>query len=101
MGQRGEIDHVSFSSWEHKCTGMIWSLLLYVATPVEEDYFSSSILISYKETFRRNCLWSSSCYPDDRKADRETAENLAKQFICETFLYSDLPVPTTSFLALG
>lgn len=91
MGQRHETDHISFSSREHKCTGMIWSLLLYLATPVEEDYFNNIILVSYKETLRRKWLWSSSCCPDEGKADPERAENLAKHFLCETLLCSILP----------
>lgn len=70
VGQRGKTrktgetrqkDNVSFSCREHERSSTVWSPLVYLVTWVEEDYFSSSILASYKERLRRNWLWSSNC----------------------------------------
>lgn len=46
-------DNPGFSCKEHKCSSTIWSLIVYLATWVEEDDFGRSILASYKETLRK------------------------------------------------
>lgn len=63
---------------------MIGSLLVCLATCLEEDYFCSSILVSCKEPLGRNWLWSSNCQEIwrqwARKTDLETTEESGREF---------------------